>query len=62
MSLRLFVALQLVGRDNVSAEHGWAKITEVLNQCTPRQILDAPAPSELVLPGGLVLSGDEMYR
>ena len=41
MSLRLFVALQLVGRDNESAEDGWKKINELLKQCTARQILDA---------------------
>ena len=48
VSLRLFVALQLVGIDNESAEDGnesaedgWKKINELLKQCTARQILDA---------------------
>ena len=62
ISLRLFVALQLVGRDRESAEDGWNKVDELLNeQCTPGQILDAtssiafalsrsPSPSRLVLP------------
>ena len=65
ISLRLFVALQRVGRDNESvedgnesAEDGWKKINELLKQCTSRQILDATSsiacapcsPSELVLP------------
>ena len=58
ISLRLFVALQLVGIDNESAEDGWKKINEMFRQCTARQILDATSsvacapssPSELVLP------------
>ena len=64
VSLRLFVALQLVGRDNESAEDGWKKINELLKQCTARQILDATSsiacapssPSELVLSGGFGFS------
>ena len=41
MSLRLFVALQLVGRDNESAEDGWKKVNKLLKKCTARQMLDA---------------------
>ena len=59
VSLRLFVALQLVGRDSESAEDGWAKISKLFEKCTPGQILDAtssiacaPSPSKLVLPFG----------
>ena len=40
VSLRLFVALQLVGRDNES-EDGWKKVNELLEECTLKQILDA---------------------
>ena len=57
VSLRLFVALQLVGRDSESAEDGWAKISKLFEKCTSGQILDAtssiacaPSPSKLVLP------------
>jgi len=71
ISLRLFVALQRVGRDNESvedgnesAEDGWKKINELLKQCTSRQILDATSSiacaasrsSELVLPPRVGLS------
>ena len=65
MSLRLFVALQLVGRDN-EAEDSWKKINEMLQKSTAKQILDATSsiacaasrssPSELLLPRGLGLS------
>ena len=41
MSFRLFVALQRVGIDNESAQDGWKKINELLEQCTSGQILDA---------------------
>ena len=63
ISLRLFVALQLVGRDRESAEDGWAKITKLFEKCTPGQILDAASSiacasrsSRLVLPRGLGFS------
>ena len=64
VSLRLFVALQLVGRDNESAEDGWKKVTELLQKCTLKQILDATSsiacaassPSDLVLPLGFGLT------
>ena len=41
VSLRLFVALQLVGIDNESAEDGWKKVNKLLKKCTLKQILDA---------------------
>ena len=63
VSLRLFVALQLVGRDSESAEDGWAKISKLFEKCTSGQILDAtssigcaPSPSKLGLPDGLGLT------
>ena len=64
MSLRLFVALQLVGRDSESAEDGWAKVAELFEKCTSRQVLDATSSivcassrsSKLVLPHGLGFS------
>ena len=64
ISLRLFVALQLVGRDSESAEDGWAKVTELFGKCTSRQVLDATSSiacaasrsSELVLLDGLGFS------
>ena len=64
VSLRLFVALQLVGRERESAEDGWAKVEELLKKCTSGQILDATSSivcassrsSRLVLPPGLGFS------
>ena len=63
VSLRLFVALQLVGRDRESAEDGWNKVDELFEQCTSAQILDATSSiacasrsSRLVLPPGLGFS------
>ena len=60
VSLRLFVALQRVGRGNESSSAGWAKINELLKQCTLKQICDATSSivcasrsSELLLPPGL---------
>ena len=59
-SFRLFLALQLVGRDSESVEDGWAKINGLFEKCTARQILDATSsfacaassPSGLELPYG----------